>query len=502
MYTCRQYHCDTGYSRHAMAPHGLDWANQPSVFKQYRTGQTFELERPAGDVPRVSLWQAAAAAPGLRPVDALTRRDLSRILWPGYSLTARSRHPGGAFYYRSVASAGALYPTELYVALADCRDLPAGLYHYDIAAFRLIRLRSENPVPAAAVAVPAWRKRPPAAAFFISGIFFRSAWKYRRRAYRYVLLDAGHLLANLILAAGAIGAAAQPTADFDDAVLAALLGVDGRREAALAAVALPGENSAAPTDRPERVAPLPDAYLDASQVSQKETAYPEIEAVHAAGEAVLPATARSGDMRTAMGLQPAVWQAFGPAQADGGEADLTAAFLKRRSKRNYVRQALPRQRFYSLLELVWRAQQRDMAGRPSSALGAVGFLIGGVQGLEAGFYVLDHARRRYGLLRAGRLVAKMAAVCLDQQWLAQAAVHFLLMADLAFLDRRFGARGYRYAMLSAGALGQVVYLGATALGLGACGIGALYDDEARALLGLGDRSALLYLVAAGPVKRL
>jgi hypothetical protein len=38
--------------------------------------------------------------------------------------------------------------------------------------------------------------------------------------------------------------------------------------------------------------------------------------------------------------------------------------------------------------------------------------------------------------------------------------------------------------------------------MGACGIGAFYDDEARAILGLDHESALLYLVAAGPVKRM
>jgi len=45
-----------------------------------------------------------------------------------------------------------------------------------------------------------------------------------------------------------------------------------------------------------------------------------------------------------------------------------------------------------------------------------------------------------------------------------------------------------------------VYLGATALGLGACGIGAIYDGEARSLLGLSSESALVYVVAAGTVK--
>ena len=56
-------------------------------------------------------------------------------------------------------------------------------------------------------------------------------------------------------------------------------------------------------------------------------------------------------------------------------------------------------------------------------------------------------------------------------------------------------------MMLAGQMGQAVYLGAAALGLGACGIGALYDNEAKELIGLNEDAVLLYLVAAGPVKR-
>ena len=76
----------------------------------------------------------------------------------------------------------------------------------------------------------------------------------------------------------------------------------------------------------------------------------------------------------------------------------------------------------------------------------------------------------------------------------------MFLANLPLIDRYLGARGYRYAMLNAGRAGQRIYLAATALGLGACGIGAIYDDEARQMLSLTDESALLYLVAAGVTK--
>jgi nitroreductase len=94
----------------------------------------------------------------------------------------------------------------------------------------------------------------------------------------------------------------------------------------------------------------------------------------------------------------------------------------------------------------------------------------------------------------------MARICLDQRWLANAAVHFLFMTNLKELNELLGPRGYRYAMMTAGRLGERLYLTTAAMGLGCCGIGAFYDMEAADLLGLNNESRLLYVVAAGPVK--
>jgi nitroreductase len=55
-------------------------------------------------------------------------------------------------------------------------------------------------------------------------------------------------------------------------------------------------------------------------------------------------------------------------------------------------------------------------------------------------------------------------------------------------------------MMTAGRLGERLYLVATAMGLGCCGIGAFYDREGSDLLGLSWESGLLYVVGIGPVK--
>ncbi len=55
-------------------------------------------------------------------------------------------------------------------------------------------------------------------------------------------------------------------------------------------------------------------------------------------------------------------------------------------------------------------------------------------------------------------------------------------------------------MMMAGGMGERLYLTASALGLGCCGIGAFYDREASGLLDLNNKSRVLYVVAVGPVK--
>ena len=126
---------------------------------------------------------------------------------------------------------------------------------------------------------------------------------------------------------------------------------------------------------------------------------------------------------------------------------------------------------------------------------------GSVEGIDPGFYLIDQRNSSFGLVRPGYMMHSMMQICLDQEWLANCALHFLFLCNLKGLEDAYGPRGYRYAMLEAGRLGQRIYLAATTTHLGCCGIGAFYDSEAGDLLGPAEGTHLLYLVAAGPVRK-
>jgi SagB-type dehydrogenase family enzyme len=439
----------------------------------------------------------------IRPPSEITFQTLSHILRLTNTLTAGTRYSGQDYFYRSAASAGALYPNEIYLAHDGVTDLNPGLYHYGIRDQVLHILRQEKVLCPILEAIDFSDKTNAAASLLITGIFFRSAWKYRARAYRYVLLDAGHVLENLILALQSLSIPFSVHDRFHDREVNSILGINGKQEACMAVVHLYNHHHPAKhVAEHNSMLPLPETVLRSSRVSEKEVVYPEILNIHEAGEDLSGSNCPGISSGHDLGISVPLWQEIQQDSTGTQGPGYPDLLYRRRSKRNYLPRSIPLNDFNIVLDMVCASS--NIVERPLSCADSlqVGFLAERVEGLTPGFYLLDPHERRIGLVQAGQLTGFMTDACLNQDWLAHAAVHFLLMADLNFLDQRWGARGYRHAMIRAGRIGQMIYLGATALNMGACGIGAFYDEEANAILDLNANSSLLYLVAAGPVKRL
>jgi hypothetical protein len=77
-----------------------------------------------------------------------------------------------------------------------------------------------------------------------------------------------------------------------------------------------------------------------------------------------------------------------------------------------------------------------------------------------------------------------------------------MLADLEAALERDGPAAYRRLYWECGAVGQVLYLEAEALGLRATGIGCFFDDEQHALLGLRDGAwqSLYHFTVGGAVE--
>ena len=472
-----EYHRATSYDRATLSGRALDWGAQPDPLKRYPGRTSFPLP-PLARSSGPSLLEALS---GHVPREPSAQAALGRLLALAYGVTARSAR--GDTLFRAAASAGALYPSELYVATGGEGDgAPAGLYHYGSARHALTLLRDGDLTDGAGPA------------FVLSAVFFRSSWKYGRRAYRYHLLDTGHLAEGLALAGAEAGDPLELFADHDEDALAAALSIDPDREAPLLVVRRTG---APPLRVPPGLSADP-GLAAASVVSARERREAEILAVHDAARHPLRGGAPSASEPSAVGLRAVgAPRPLAPSPSERGFLPLAEAVVARRSLRAYeAGGGLDRDRLDSLLWAL--AEQPGVPEPPWSRSVHLAVLAGvGVEGLEPGLHLVDRRERTVALVRRGDLHRPMAAACLDQRWLAAAPVHLLLVGDLDAVDRD-GPRAYRHAMLTAGRLGQRAYVAATALGLGACGIGALYDDEAARLVGLEGGGRLLYLVAAGP----
>jgi SagB-type dehydrogenase family enzyme len=184
----RRYHEATKHSYESVrrGARALDWANQPSPYKQY---PGIELE----------------------PIPP----ELDRLLRLGAGVIRR-RH---GYEFRTYSSAGALYPVEIYVAAAD------GLFHFHPRELGLRRLRDEDvrgTLGGGDVVL------------CLTGILWRTAWKYDARGYRHLFWDAGTMLANLLELAGE----ARVVTGFIDDEVNGVLGIDGVDETALALLQL------------------------------------------------------------------------------------------------------------------------------------------------------------------------------------------------------------------------------------------------------------------------
>jgi SagB-type dehydrogenase family enzyme len=143
-------------------------------------------------------------------------------------VSERVSNEGNVFSLRTAPSAGGLYPIDLYCFALRVADLPAGLYYYNPLQPQLERLR-EGDFSDALAQGTSLRQEAHAAAACIAlvGVLPRSSFKYGQRAYRFLLLEAGHIGQNILLAAEALGLGAVPVGGFYDNDVNKLLPVDG-----------------------------------------------------------------------------------------------------------------------------------------------------------------------------------------------------------------------------------------------------------------------------------
>ncbi|HYD82076.1 MAG TPA: SagB/ThcOx family dehydrogenase [Paucimonas sp.] len=450
---------------------GVDWGTPPSDFKTYP------------DAPHIALARGPAAERGLSdalraPAPRMQRlrlAELGEMLYLASGVTG----PRGS-NKRAAPSSGALFPSELYVAARAVEGLAPGMYHYDPEHDRLDALGPLPPDFGAPQAADA------DAAIILSAIFRRTGYKYRDRAYRYAVADAGHLLENLRIAGHQVGMQARLVPHFDEALAARAIGVDGVEEGVLAIMDVRGAAAPSSYGAPEAeryvmpAAPADDAIGVTGMVHRMTSLRlaPETQARPDAAGTISGAVsgAASGPI---VALPP-------PAPSAAG---VHRTITQRRSQRRFLADPVPLAALSSMLA--------DMAlpAQLSSAI-RINLVVNRAEGLAPGVYryLPRHALLR---VREGDFAQSARSAALEQDVIGDAAVVLVLSADRERMLAP-GPRGYRHGFLEAGMIGERWLLGAVARGLAACPVGAFYDDEAAALIGVDPRREwVLHFAALG-----
>jgi SagB-type dehydrogenase family enzyme len=143
----------------------LDWRTQPKKHKTYpKFHQRFFI----------------------KDIQALQGLDLIG------KITFEKNYPDGVHTLRTNPSAGGLYPCEIYLQIRGVKGLLEGIYHYEPHA-KALTLLHELTTDGVEYYFKNQSKQTGIIAL-ISSVYFRSSWKYKNRALRYIFLDSGHQL--------------------------------------------------------------------------------------------------------------------------------------------------------------------------------------------------------------------------------------------------------------------------------------------------------------------
>jgi SagB-type dehydrogenase family enzyme len=464
----------------------------PDPFRHYEGVPVLDLpaDPPVPETPALEVLFGASGTSSAGDGPAF----LSKLLFYSAAISASKRIPstGDRYALRVNPSSGNLHPTEFHFLTRGVKDWPDGLYHYRPSA-HMAEQRALGGVELRLVGSSA------PIVFILTSIVWREAWKYQDRAYRYCLHDIGHAWQGLALVARAMGCDSFAIGHFPDDEVARCCRLH-EDEWPMLVVELRG--SAIPVrEQYEREPHVGEPRSSdsvwyggrANQLSREGIVYPWIDRIQG--------TTKLND-RAWRGISAAE-----PAPSGSGGIKLPPSTSSRRPFGEVARmrrsaldflggmQSMSLAQLSAILAVTAQPVHADFGGAPFIQL----FLYAHrVDGLESGVYRFWPEPGELEWIRGGDQRVAAAGLSLGQDLAGNACVAFSMIGDIERAVRVHGDRGYRYVHFEAGAIGQRLYLAAEALGLGATGIGAFYDEEVHRYLNLApEQGQVVYHFAIG-----
>ena len=167
------------FQRYARSAGSLDWANQPNPFRFYDGVDTVQLPLLAADP--VGGHRALYERDG-NLFQGVSRSTIGAFLELALGLSAWKSVPGSTWALRMNPSSGNLHPTEAHLILPVLPGVPAGVFHYNSY---LHALEKRAAVPDRLGLQIQTHLQAEGFLIALTSIFWREAWKYGERAFRY-----------------------------------------------------------------------------------------------------------------------------------------------------------------------------------------------------------------------------------------------------------------------------------------------------------------------------
>jgi nitroreductase len=515
MIDIRDYHQRSKHAlqRYAAGPGHLDWSSQPDPFRRFAGCERISLPL-AADGLRTAYRDLFS--PGVVSAAPLDPAGVGTLLELSLGLSAWKQAGGDRWALRCNPSSGNLHPTECYVAVSGVAGLPDGVHHY-LSHDHVLERRCTAVLPARGLLVG------------LSSVHWREAWKYGERAWRYCQHDAGHALAALRYAAGALGWRVRLLDHWSDAQIAALLGLEREEDFAGAE----GEHpdllcvvDTAPASSAGLGAGDPASLVEAARRASWRGRANRLSAVHAHDWPVIEEAAHAAAKPPTSAVAP--FRSEAPSLPPALGEDTAAELIRRRRSAQAFDgvTAIPAQTFFRLLDATLpRSDLPPFDAWPWAPWVHLAVFVHRVAGLAAGLYFLARSPEGEALARRAfraefdwqavdgapvhlRLYRLLSADC--RRAARTLSCHQDIAADGAFsLGMLAGFDGaleegpwvYRQLYWECGIIGQALYLEAEACGVRGTGIGCFFDDAVHEVLGIADTTwqSLYHFTVGSPV---
>jgi len=161
-------------------------------------------------IGRISLEEAIVRRHSVRDFSKkeLSLDEISQLLWAAYGQRDGDSVTGAS---KTVPSAGALYPMEIYLVS------PKGVFHYFPLSHSLKEM-SDKDLRSSLSSAALWEGAIARAAadFVVACVYDRICLKYGERGICYAHMEAGHIAQNIHLQAVCLGLGSVPIGAFSD----------------------------------------------------------------------------------------------------------------------------------------------------------------------------------------------------------------------------------------------------------------------------------------------